>query len=123
MQKMFRTYLIMLTLGLFLLPNAMFARGTQTEMKCCSKSVSSETTPKKCCKDKSSQKEHKGGCEGKCGNSTCTTASVISVIAFLDASTSNTNSFDFSTEKQLFYDSKTFISAGFSSLWLIPKIG
>jgi hypothetical protein len=122
MQKKFHTYLIMLTLGLFLLPNAIYACGTKAVKKCCSKEMSSETTPKKCCKDKSSQKEHKG-CEGKCGNSNCTSASVISVFAIIDETKFNTNSFDFSTEKQTFYDSKTFISAGFSSLWLIPKIG
>ena len=122
MQKMFRTYFILLTLGLLLLPNAMFACGMKPEKKCCSKEMSSETTPKKCCKDKSSEKEHKG-CEGKCGHSTCTSTSVISVFAVYNDTEFNSNSFDFSTEKQLFYDSKTFISAGFSSLWLIPKIG
>lgn len=119
---MFRTYFILLTLGLFLLPNAMVACGTKSEKKCCSKEISSETTPKKCCKDKSSEKEHKG-CEGKCGHSTCTSTSVTSIVAVYNDIHFNSNSFDFSTEKQLFYDSKTFISAGFSTLWLIPKIG
>lgn len=119
---MFSTYFILFTLSLFLLPNAVFACGTKSEKKCCAKEMTSKTAPKKCCKDKSSNKEHKS-CEGKCGHSTCTSTSVISIVAIYNDIQFNTNSFDFSTEKQLFYDSKTFISAGFSSLWLIPKIG
>lgn len=81
-----------------------------------------QSEQKKCCKDSPSKKENKG-CQGKCGHSNCTSTSVISLYAVVSATSFNYNSFDFSTEKQQFTDRKTFISSGFSSLWLIPKIG
>jgi len=112
----------MLTLGFFLLPMFSHACGIKAEKACCTKEVSSKSTTKKCCKDSSTNNEHKG-CDGKCGHANCTSASVISIFAVVNDVQFNINSFDFSAEKQQFYNSKTFISDGFSSLWLIPKIG
>ncbi len=61
--------------------------------------------------------------EEKCGHSNCTSSSSVnfSIISFYEINFKN-NSFDFSSEKSKFYHSKTFISSGFHSIWLIPKI-
>jgi hypothetical protein len=112
----------MLTLGFFLLPMFSHACGLKVEKACCTKEVSSKSNSKKCCKESSSKNENRG-CDGKCGHANCTSTSVISIFAVANDIQFNINSFDFSAEKQQFYNSKTFISAGFSSLWLIPKIG
>ncbi len=123
MQKRFHTFIIMLTLGFFLMPAVSFACEMKTEKACCKKEVSAKSEKKDCCKDGHSHGEQKS-CEGKCGHSNCTsTASTSTSSAVLNDFSFTSNAFDFSTEKQKFQDSKTFISSGFSSLWLIPKIG
>jgi hypothetical protein len=122
MQNLLRTNLIMLTLGFFLLPMFSHACGLKAEKACCTKEVSSKSNAKKCCKDNSTNNEHKG-CDGKCGHANCTSASVLTLFAVFTDVVFSANVFDFSDEKQQFHDLKTFISSGFSSLWLIPKIG
>ncbi|WP_432671514.1 hypothetical protein [Flavobacterium sp. SM2513] len=122
MQKKLHTYITLLLLGAFLVPSMSFACGISAKKACCKKEMSAKSEKKKCCEESPSKKEHKG-CEGKCGHSNCTSASVSSIFAIFDESIFSTNSFDFSNERPSFYDSKTFISSGFSSLWLIPKIG
>ena len=63
-------------------------------------------------------------CGGKCGHSNCTSSKSVnfSIISYYEIDFKN-NSFNFSEEKSKFYHSKTFISSGFTSIWLIPKIG
>jgi hypothetical protein len=122
MPKSFHTFFMMLTLGFFLLPMLSHACGIKAEKACCTKEISSKSPTKKCCKE-SSDKHEKKSCDGKCGHSNCTAASVISIIAVFTDIAFSANVFDFSDEKQQFHDLKTFISSGFSSLWLIPKIG
>ena len=121
MQKKFHIFFILMLLGALVSPSISYACGNHLEKACCKNEMDATSETKKCCKDNSSEKETKG-CEGKCGHSTCTSISVTSIVAVYNDFHFNVNYFDFSIEKQLFYDSKTFISAGFSSLWLIPKI-
>jgi len=103
-------------------PTLSYACGTKTEKSCCKKEISSKAEKKDCCKNKQS-KEQDNSCGGKCGHSNCTTSTVnFSIISFYEIEFKN-NNFDFSTQKPKFYHSETFISSGFSSLWLIPKIG
>jgi len=122
MQKKFHILLITLLLGAFLLPSVTYACGTPAEKSCCKKEKTASSEKKQCCKDKPSKKQNKG-CDGKCGHSSCTSASVYSAFAVLEPVEFKVSAFDFATEKTKFYDSKTFISSGFCSLWLIPKIG
>ena len=122
MQKKFHIVLIMLLLGAFLLPSVTYACGTTAEKSCCKKEKTAGSEKKQCCKDQQSKKQNKG-CDGKCGHSNCTSASVYSACAVIQTVDFTTPSFDFATEKTNFYHSKTFISSGFCSLWLIPKIG
>ena len=122
MRKNFHTYLLLFTLGFFLLPSVSFACEMKSEKACCKKEVPAKSEKKACCKDAPSDNENKS-CKGKCGHSNCTSTSASSTFAILNDFVFNSNAFDFSTEKQKFYNYKTFISSGFSSLWLIPKIG
>ena len=121
MKKRLHIIIIILTLGLFLSPTSSYACGTKTEKSCCKKETSSKTEKKDCCSDKNS-KDKDNSCGGKCGHSNCTTSSVnFSIIAFYEIQFNN-NNFDFSSEKSKFYDFKTFLSSGFTSVWLLPKI-
>ena len=108
-------------LGLFL-PTSTYACGTKTEKSCCKKAKTEKSTKKGCCKNKQS-KDKDNSCGGKCGHSNCTSSSSsnFSIISFYEIDFKN-SSFDLSTEKSKFYNSKTYISSGFYSIWLIPKI-
>ena len=105
----------------FFLPTASYAGGTKTEKSCCKKETSSKTEKKDCCNGKHS-KDKDNSCGGKCGHSNCTTSSITFSLISLNEIQLKNNSFDFSIEKPKFYNSKTFISSGFTSVWLPPKI-
>ncbi len=122
MNKRLHMLIIILTLGYFLLPTMSYACGTKSEKSCCKKEISSKTEKKDCCKNKQS-KDQDNSCGGKCGHSNCTASTSVnfSIISFYEIEFNN-NNFDFSTEKQKFYHSETFISSGFTSVWLPPKI-
>ena len=122
MKKQFHILIIILTLGFFMLPTLNYACETKSEKSCCKNEMSSKTTEKDCCKNKQS-KDKENSCGGKCGHSNCTTSSVQFSLVFFDDIKFNNNDFDFSSEKLKFYHSETFISSGFYSIWLIPKIG
>jgi len=120
MKKRFYVIIIMLMLGLFL-PTSTYACGNKTEKSYCKKETSSKIEKTDCCKNKQS-KEQDNSCGGKCGHSNCTSSTInCSIISPYEIIFKN-NSFDFSTEKPKFYHSETFISSGFTSVWLPPKI-
>lgn len=105
----------------FFLPTVSYACGTKTEKSHCKNETSSKAEKKDCCNDKHS-KDKDDSCDGKCEHSNCTTSTInFSIISFTEIQFKN-NSFDFSEEKSKFYHSKTFISSGFTSVWLPPKI-
>ena len=122
MKKQLHIIIIILMLG-FLMPTSTYACGTKTGKSCCKGETSSKTEKKDCCNGKHS-KDKDNGCGGKCGHSNCTTSPSVnfSLISFYEIEFKN-NNFDFSSKKSKFYHSKTFISSGFYSIWLIPKIG
>lgn len=116
--------LLIVLLGIFLMPTSAFACGDNSAKKSCSKEMSSKTGMKDCCsKDsKSKNKTHKG-CNGKCGHAMCSVSSLnIGIVSSIPLEIDD-NVFNFSTKKQNFYQSVSFTSAGYSSIWLIPKIG
>ena len=122
MKKRLHILIIILTFGFFLSPTLSYACGTKTEKSCCKKETPSKTEKKDCCNGRNS-KDKDNSCGGKCGHSNCTSSTSInfSLISTFEIDFNSTN-VDFSFEKQKFYNSKTFISSGFSSVWLIPKI-
>ncbi|PKB15870.1 hypothetical protein [Flavobacterium sp. 5] len=121
MKKRLHIFIIILTLGFFLLPALTYACGTKSEKDCCKKEVSSKSEKKECSKNNHS-KDKSDNCGGKCGHTNCTTSSVnFSIISFSEIEFKD-NNFDFSDEKSKFYDSETFITSGFTSVWLPPKI-
>ena len=118
MNKRFYIILTILTIGFFLMPSEGYACETKTEKSCCKKNQVQVTDKKDCC----SKKQDKS-CNGKCGHSNCTTSTSINfaVISLFEISFKN-NIFDLITQKSNFYHSETFISSGFTSVWLPPKI-
>ncbi|MEC5165529.1 hypothetical protein RCH18_001260 [Flavobacterium sp. PL11] len=121
MIKKFHLYLIILTLGLLLLPSLSYACGTQSEKECCKKETTAKQEHKEC-SEESHATNPSDNCNGKCGHANCTTTSVNVNLAVFNEFDFTYTHFDFLNEKQNFYTTITFISSGFSSLWLIPKI-
>ena len=105
----------------FFLPTSSYACGNKTEKSCCKKETSSKTEKKDCCNGKHS-KDKDNSCGGKCGHSNCTTSLITFSLISLNEIQFKNNNFDFSIEKPKFYHSETFISSGFTSVWLPPKI-
>lgn len=122
MKKRLHIILIILTLGFLMSPNLSYACGTKTDKSCCKKEKTANTEKNECCNNKQS-KDKDNSCGGKCGHSNCTSSTSVnfSIISFYEIDFKI--SFDFSSEKSKFYDSKTNIPSGFYSIWLIPKIG
>ncbi|WP_406843460.1 hypothetical protein [Flavobacterium soyae] len=120
-----RFYIILIVLfGLFLMPTVTFACEKIVVNHSCTKETSKTQKDDCCCKANHSKDKNHDGCGGKCGHSMCGCGSVCNGgISFLNELQFKSNSFNFYSEKQKFYSSETFISSGFHSLWLIPKIG
>jgi hypothetical protein len=119
--KKFHIILIVL-FGFFTMPNTTFACGN-SDSGSCTMEMSSKNKTKDCCsKDSQSKNNKHNGCDGKCGKALCSTPSVNTAIASYAQFEIDNAIFNFSTEKQKFYQSISFTSAGYTDLWLIPKI-
>lgn len=120
--------LLIVIFGFLLIPNNTFACenscGNKTKKHICKKETSSKQDKDSCCNSdgNSKTKNHKS-CGGKCKHSKCACPSVSNGFTLSSELVMKNNNFDFSIEKQKFSNTETFISSGFYSLWLIPKIG
>lgn len=107
------------------MPNNSYAFATCSDKHPVEKEILSKAKKGKdnCCdSDSYSKTKNHNGCGGKCGHSKCACRSSCNGFnASIELNFKYTN-FDFSTEKQKIYSTETFISSGFYSLWLIPKI-
>ncbi|WP_016988082.1 hypothetical protein [Flavobacterium sp. ACAM 123] len=114
--------ILIVLLGLFMMPNTTFACGN-SDGGSCTMEMSSKTKKKDCCEKDSRSKSNKHkGCDGKCGKALCSTPTVNTAIASHAQFEIDSANFNFSSEKQKFYQSVSFTSAGYTNLWLIPKI-
>lgn len=121
MNKKLHAYIIILILGLLLLPSLTYACGTQSKKECCKKEMTSKSEHKEC-SEESHSKNQNDNCNGKCGHANCTSVTAnYSSFVFNEFDFTH-NTFDFSTIKQNFYNTTTFVSSGYTSIWLIPKI-
>jgi hypothetical protein len=108
--------LLLVTLGFLMGPMLSFAHETKQEMSCCKK----ESTVNDCCeKKKSNKKEH--NCDTSCLGNSCGCPTVYcSSLAYYESEKKSL--FSFSERTQNHYYSEIFISSGFRSIWLPPKI-
>lgn len=114
--------ILIITASILFMPSNDFAceiNKIKTGKNCCKKEITS-TTEKISCYDKTDN--YKKECRGKCGHFTCTAVLILqfSIINTFDIDFKN-NNFSFSTKKLNFYQSDTFVSSGFCSIWIIPK--
>lgn len=111
--------LLIVLFGIFLVPNRTIACTMKVENKSCNKEVSSSES-KSCCKthDNSSAKQN-SGCTDKCNHSTTSSTFHFGIIQPIPLDIKVNLVW---VQKQNFYYSKTTISSGYSSIWVIPKI-
>lgn len=115
--------MLLFILGMFTMPSIGYAcvkKTVATEKACCKEKAADKKQSKSCCDSDSSEDD---SCEGKCGNSNCTTStsSGFSLFVYNEIELS-TNNFNFSTRKIKFHYAENLLSDGFTSIWLIPKI-
>ena len=121
--KNFHILLIVL-FGFLLMPTSTIACENNSKKKSCDKEMSSSIEKKDCCDNNShSNGKNHNGCNGKCGHALCSSTSVNIGITSAIQFEIQDDIFNFSTEKQKFHQSVSITSAGYSSIWLIPKIG
>ena len=125
MTKKFHLILLMVTIGFFLIPTLTYSCEMKSKKACCNKEMAASNKEKMDCCNKSNNskgndKDH-NGCNGKCGHSNCTTSTVQFSLALFEIKFKN-NNFEFSQKEQNYFNTDTNISAGFFSIWLIPKI-
>jgi hypothetical protein len=115
--------LVIVLFGFLLVPSGVFACEKNSVKHSSRKEISSKTCNDDCCKkDGQSKSKNHEGCAGKCNHSKCGCASSCNTSVSITEWNSTINRFNFSSEKQKFYNYETNISSGFNSLWLIPKI-
>lgn len=116
-------FIIIFLLGIFLTPGlAMACENNHSKMKCCNKEMPLKNGKIDCCNNNShSKSKNSNACNGKCGSALCNT-SINNLITFYGSFEMKCHNFNFTSEKQKFYPSETDTSAGYSSIWLIPKI-
>lgn len=115
--------IVLVLLGFFMMPSSTYACGSGSGSHSCKMEMSAQTKKKDCCNKESNSKETKDkGCSGKCGQAMCS-VSVVSVgiiSAFQYDGLVAVG--QFVAKKQNFSHSISFLSDGYSSIWLIPKI-
>jgi len=114
-------------IGFFLTSNTSYAcertaEKSSCETKAISKKPTSESCQKDCCHTKQKSKKEQHGCNGKCDHSNCTTTAFSFILMEENLFEFNNNVFNFSLEKSVSYHKTETICAGFTSMWLLPKI-
>ena len=122
--KKFHIILIVL-LGIFMMPSNAIACGTTKNVSSCGMEMTSKTKKKDCCDTTSHSKSKKEkGCTGKCGMGMCTSNSSVNTAIYSNYNFEVQETvFNFNTEKQTVEYITFSLSDGFTTIWLIPKIG
>ena len=116
-------YILILFLGLFFIPSSIFACSKDKNLSASAVEIAENHTEETAC-CASGHGEDKE-CGGTCGHSKCScssTCTVTSVPVYLQFKTNTLFNFSFLEKVNFYYNTPTLLE-GYSSLWLIPKIG
>ncbi len=101
-----------------------FACGSKSKRDHFAIEMSSAKSKKDCCDAVAGHKDKKHHCcNNNCKDSKCTCAPSASVFLVFNVPALQTVDSDFYNKNQKFNHPETSVSSGFSSLYLIPKIG
>lgn len=113
--------LILLIFGFFLIPGFNYAcNNGHSQEKAVKEKKENSTCSKECCKNDSKKDKH--NCDGKCRHANCTVSFQLNAITTNDFIIEQ-NNYSFSGKKENSHYKATGLSAGFTSIWLRPKIG
>jgi hypothetical protein len=124
MTKKFHIIVLTAMFGFFLIPSIASACEMNSGKSCCGKEMTTSNEKKDCCQKANHSNEKKNeGCGGNAKHSSCH-CSILQINVILPIETKNqVFAFVLLDKKDKFIDRETPISSGFSSIWLIPKIG
>lgn len=115
--------LLIVILGFFLTPTLTYAFGSKFEKteKTCYTTEASQSYTKDCCKKSHPHKDKTNdGYNGKCKDSLCHCPSInFNIVISVVPEMIFKNHF---VAKQNLFNTKSYISSGFYSIWLLPKI-
>lgn len=116
-------YIFLLFLGIFFIPSSTYACSKDKHSSENAVQMSEQHTEEKdCCANGHGEDKE---CNGTCGHSKCScsaTCTVTSVPVYLHFKLNTTFNFSLLEKVNFYYNTPTLLE-GFSSLWLIPKIG
>lgn len=111
-------------MGITLIPAVSIACSSKSHKSCCQKPLAKESIQKDCCKkNKNAKKTSHDDCNGKCGDSSCQCPSSNSNTTIPNLFQINGIHFKFSGEELNFSTVEAYLTSGFISIWLPPKIG
>ena len=108
-------------LGFFLMPSPTYACNSCSANHSCKMEMSSKSKKHDCCSKKS--KSNKKACSGKCGQAMCSVSPVNIGITSSAQYEIAKPLFAISEKKQNFSQVVSVPLDGYTSLWLLPKIG
>lgn len=120
MKKIF--LLLVFVLGFLLVPSTVMACKSESLKDTPHKEISSKNTKEHSCCSSSHSKKNNHNCGGKCSHSKCVCPSFCSVSLFFNEVNIDAVALENAIVPQRFPNFTTFLSAGYGSLWLIPKI-
>ena len=122
MKKIF--LLLLFVSGFLLMPNNAMVCNSKSSKSASHKEMSAKTGKGQCCDKSSHSKNNNHNCDGgKCGHSKCVCSSSCSVFLFRSETSASSSAVAIPLTTQKFPNFQTVLSAGYGSLWLIPKIG
>lgn len=109
--------------GFLLIPSVSFACENNSTKHYPIIETSAKINKDDCCaNDNYSKDSNDEGCSGKCCHSKCGCVSHCNSSISINYLKFANNAFNFRSKKQKDFHLETYISSGFFSLWLIPKI-
>ena len=121
--------LILVTIGFFMIPSVSFACGsgcgtkkTESNASCNSDKHSKHQAAEDGCCSNENHSKHSNGCSGKCKHNSCNCITPVLSLIIPSFSELTINHFDFSNQKNSFFDKESTISSGFYYIWTPPNI-
>jgi len=116
-------YILILFLGIFFIPSNTFACSKDKHAHTPAVEIAKNNKQETACCENGHDKDKQ--CDGTCGHSKCScssTCTVTSVPVYLQFKMNTAFNFSFLEKVNFYYTTPTLLE-GYSSLWLIPKIG
>ena len=118
-------FILLLLLGIFFTPNAIYACGSHSEKNTSKKEITEKSKKDSCCDSECHSKtKNQNGCSGKCKHNSCNCITpIVSLILPSLSELNSNNNFALFNKKKSFIHKESNIASGFYYIWTPPNIG